>query len=208
MLTPTQQINEIYRVLKKAGSNIVWEILRQSDTFYEWEHYPKDDVYDDETHAQYYYHSHGETSNRPKEHGHFHLFIRQQGIPENLQPTFIQTEWKAPDNTEPLCHLIAISMNEDGFPIRLFTTSRWVTGETWHDADTVIQLLDKFIIDHTWPSWPVNLWLTAMVRLHHSKIVTLLQERNEAFKSWMNNHPDLNPYEDRTLEILSSCDIS
>jgi len=62
------RILESYRVLRKGGLNIVGEVLRDQGTFYEFEHYPKDDVFDDETHCQYYYHAH-----RPEagEHGAF-----------------------------------------------------------------------------------------------------------------------------------------
>ncbi len=46
------------RVVAKTGGNIVGEALRGQGTFYEWNHYPKGDVYDSETHPQYYYHAH------------------------------------------------------------------------------------------------------------------------------------------------------
>ena len=62
------------RVLRKTSSNIVGEILRNQGTFFEWNHYPKGDAIDRETHSQYYYHAHPK-SDRPGEHGHFHNFL-------------------------------------------------------------------------------------------------------------------------------------
>ncbi|WP_367026078.1 hypothetical protein ABZN20_17320 [Methylococcus sp. ANG] len=67
------RILECYRVLRKGGLNIVGEVLRDQGTFYELDHYPKDDVFDDESRCQYYYHAHRPDSG---EHGHFHTFMR------------------------------------------------------------------------------------------------------------------------------------
>ncbi|OGT31026.1 MAG: hypothetical protein A3E87_06355 [Gammaproteobacteria bacterium RIFCSPHIGHO2_12_FULL_35_23] len=204
MQTPEDKIKECYRVLGKAGSNIVWEILRQSDKFYQWDHYPKGDVYDSETHCQYYYHAHNpEASDRLPEHGHFHIFIRKPGIPKKIKAATLPTAWQVPDNTQELCHLIAIAMDDKGFPIRLFTVNRWVTAESWYHAKDVIKLLDLFAIDHTWPSWPTNIWLTEMVKIHKLTIIELIKKRDKALKAWQKKYPNVNPYEDRNLEILS-----
>ena len=73
-----EEIRKCYRVLDKAGLNIVGEILRGQGTFYENEHYPADDVFDGETHSQYYYHAH---RGPMAEHGHFHTFLRAAGMP-------------------------------------------------------------------------------------------------------------------------------
>ncbi len=54
------------RVLAKTGDNVVGELLRTRDTFYQFDHCPPGDIYDRESHAQYYYHAH-----RPGEHGHW-----------------------------------------------------------------------------------------------------------------------------------------
>ncbi len=206
--TQNPTIEECYRVLKKANSNIVWEILRQSDTFYQMDHYPKGDVYDTETHSQYYYHAHDpDVSTRLPEHGHFHLFLRRKGMPDHVQPQAIPLEWQEQGDVDDLSHLVAISMNKEGFPIRLFTVNRWVTGERWYDAASVIELLDYFAIDHSWPSWPTNIWLTEMVRRYKSQITDLVYQRDEALLAWQQQHPHVNPFEDRRLEVLSSWDI-
>jgi hypothetical protein len=133
------QINECQRVLAKAKSNIVWEILRQSDPFVQWSHYPKGDVFDHESHSQYFYHAHPpalpDSPRNSEENGHFHLFIRKKGIPPHIQPMEIDTSQRPEGSKEDdICHLIAISMDKFGKPISLFTTNRWVTGETWYQA--------------------------------------------------------------------------
>ena len=45
MLAAGEDIVEWYRVLQKTGDNIVGEVLRDQGTFYQWNHYPKGDVY-------------------------------------------------------------------------------------------------------------------------------------------------------------------
>lgn len=201
-----QQIGECYRVLKKAKSNVVWEILRQSPPFVQWDHYPKGDVYDRDTHAQYYYHAHPRVSGEstPEENGHFHLFMRKKGIPESIQPQNIDRSQRPQDSKEDdICHLIGIAMDKYGFPTHLFTTNRWVTGESWYTAEDVIRLLDYFNIDHAYPSWPLNLWLSSMVRVYRDEIATLIRERDQIIAEWQTAHPDKNTYEDRDLEVTS-----
>ena len=85
-----REILEMYRVLKKVELNIVGEVLldalNKGETFYEFNHYPDDDVYDRETHAQYYYHAHRSETG---EHGHFLCFLRPRGMPAGVSPSNI-----------------------------------------------------------------------------------------------------------------------
>ena len=201
------RIRDIYRVLGKTGDNVVGEVLRDVGTFFEWDHYPKGDVYDAETHAQYYYHAHPVTL-RGGEHGHFHTFLRPKGMPRNVRPADLPDVAPPPGDNDALSHLIAISMDRDGFPTRLFTTNRWVTGETWYAAEDVIAMLGRFRIDHARPSWPTNLWITALLRLFRPQIERLLRQRDAAVADWRRRHPDRDAFEDREFEIASVEDIS
>lgn len=203
MNAAADEILECYRVLRKGGANIVGEILRGQGTFYEWDHYPEGDVYDDETHAQYYYHAH-----REGEHGHFHTFLRKKGMREGVAPVpYDGPEAWPTEEDEIICHLIAISMDSGGFPTGLFTTNRWVTGENWYDKADVINMLDGFVIDHSTPSWPVNRWLTAMLILFRPQIERLIVARDEQVAAWQAKKPDTDVFEDRDLEIASALDI-
>jgi hypothetical protein len=194
------QIIECYRVLRKGGLNIVGEVLRDQGTFYELEHYPKDDVFDQESHCQYYYHAHRSESG---EHGHFHLFIRQPGMPEAVAPVAYDGAEEWPTGDQALTHLVAVSMDAFGFPIGLFTTNRWVTGETWYQAEDIIGMLDLFRIDHAFPSWPVNIWLSNLLILFRPQVEWLLRERDRVVTQWQADHIGIDAYEDRTLEITS-----
>lgn len=198
------QIRECYRLLRKGGGNIVGEVLRGHGAFCDWEHYPPGDVYDDETHSQYYYHAHPGAC-RFVEHGHFHTFLRPPGMPAGISPA--ASDGFA-DSGAP-SHLVAISMDEAGYPVRLFTTNRWVTGEAWYAADDVIRMLDRFLVDLAYPSLPVNIWISAMVRLFRPEIEALIRKRDAALRaSSAGRSGEGGVHEDRAIEVVSELAIS
>lgn len=197
-----EDILESYRVLRKAGLNVVGEILKWQGDFYQMKHYPEGDVFDRETHSQYYYHAH-----RPDEHGHFHTFQRRAGMPADVRPIDHPGSASWPGGEDALAHLVAISMDRYGYPVGLFTTNRWVTAETWYAGGDVSAMLGRFAIDHAYPSWPTNRWITAMLRLFHPQIVSLIEERDRKIAAWQEEHPDSDVFEDRDLEVLSEISI-
>ncbi|WP_135075878.1 hypothetical protein [Terasakiella sp. SH-1] len=203
MLRAGREVSDCQRVLSKVGENIVSDLLKGSDTFYQMNHYPEGDVYDHETHGQYYYHAH-----RNGEHGHFHLFLRPKGMPEGVLPAPLDDYEKPSGVNDALSHLIAISMDSFGAAQGLFTTNRWVTAEYWYDHEDVIKMLDHFDIDHAIPSWPANRWVGAIVQLYYPQICELLRIRDEVIVDWANEHPEDNAYEDRRLEITSEIDCN
>jgi len=199
-----QQVINCYRVLTKSSDNIVGEILKGQGTFFEMEHYPPGDIFDPESNSQYYYHAH-----RAGEHGHFHTFIRSDGIPDTISPIPDQSHQDFMDERDDdITHLIAISMDAKGFPINLFTTNRWVTAENWYTAEDVISVIDKFEIDLVPPSWPVNIWMTNLICLYKPVIIQLILERDRTIKAWQEKHPDQDVFEDRDLEVTSQISIS
>ena len=199
------EIVEAYRVLNKTSANVVGQVLANQGTFYEWDHYPNGDVYDSETFSQYYYHSHRGTTG---ENGHFHTFLRSGGMPTGIWPAPYEGEGTRPMGDDALAHIIAISMDRQGFPIALFTTNRWVTGETFYSAEDVIKMLDKFLIDHTFPCLAANNWISGIVRLFRPQVEVLLRERDVEIAKWQAAHPSEDVYEDRKLEVTSSIKIS
>ncbi len=202
------EVMEIHRILAKTGDNIVGELLKNNGTFYEWDHYPPGDVYDHETHGQYYYHAHASDQRFEGEHGHFHTFVRPRGMPAGIRPAKVAGYVAPEDPNDALSHLVAIAMTPAGMPFRLFTVNRWVTGEVWYRAADVIRLLEVFKIDHAQPSWPVNRWVGAMVRLFRPQIADLLHARDARIAACQELAPDSDVFEDRSLEVTSVLDIS
>jgi hypothetical protein len=200
MLAAGDELVNIYRVIAKTGDNIIGLLLKDQGTFYEWDHFPKGDCYDPETHCQYYYHAHRGANG---EHGHFHTFQRAKGMPSEVSPLPLERDEPWPKGDEALSHLIAVSMDKFGMPTHLFSTNRWVTGETLYGADDVIRMLNRFEMDLINPSWPVNKWLTAMVTLFRPQIEQLLHKRDAVLKDRMATSPEADVLEDRDLEITS-----
>lgn len=197
-------VQDMLRVLSKSGQNLVGQCLANQGTFYELDHYPKGDVYDNETHSQYYYHAHRPDSG---EHGHFHTFLRAAGMPDNIKPVPYKGDAKRPEGKDALTHFVAISMDRPGMPIGLFTTNRWVTDETFYKAEDVIALLDRFNMDLSYPCMATNKCLSAMFVLFRPQIEALLVERDKTMRNWLARKPGIDVYEDRDLEITSIMDI-
>jgi hypothetical protein len=202
------EVLNIHRVLAKTGANVVGELLKTQEGFFEWDHLPKGDVYDRETHAQYYYHAHAADQRFKGEHGHFHTFLRPKGMPADVKPAAIPGATLPEDKNNHLSHLVAVSMNPPGFAFRLFTVNRWVTGEVWYKANQVKRMLDLFVIDHTWPSWPVNRWISAMIPLFKPQILALIEARDRTIERWVaevsdSDTPHETVFEDREREVTS-----
>lgn len=207
MLAAGEKVLECVRVLGNTSDNVVGELLRDSGTFYEWDHYPEGDVYDAVSHSQYYYHAHPKDE-RPGEHGHFHTFLRPKGMPPGIEPAPVPDFRPADGDNDALSHLVAISCDKQGNPIKMFTTNRWVTGEVWYSAADVRRMVSYFMIDHVRPSWAVNLWLTNLLILFRPQIRALIDRRDETISEWASDRGDVNVYEDRALEVTSETEIS
>ena len=208
MALAATQVTEAMRVLGNTGDNIVGELLKTRDEdFTVWQHYPPGDVRDPNSHSQFYYHAHPEKA-RPGEHGHFHTFMRLAGIPSETTPSPLPGNKDITTDNKPMGHLVAISMSDHGLPIALFTVNRWVTDDIWYDADDCITMLDDFIIDTAQPSWPVNMWVSAMLLLFRPQIEQLLRKRDEVVSDWVPEKENLETLNDKDLEITSLLDIS
>ncbi|HTS94354.1 MAG TPA: hypothetical protein VMG55_20245 [Stellaceae bacterium] len=217
---------ECMRGLAESGASVVGEALKGADAFFEWEHYPAGDIYDSASHAQFYYHAHP-PAERGGEHGHFHTFMRPRGMPPGTRPMMlpelaipdapaqphgpVRPPARQPDQGEDndaLSHLVAISMSPRGLPIRLFTTNRWVTGETWYRAEDVARMLERFVVGVPRPSRPLNRWIGAMFVLFRPQMAALLAARDAAVMQWRRRHRGkIHVLEDRRLEVASSLAI-
>ena len=213
-------IRDCRQELTARGDNLLRELMAGSAVMSEWRHYPAGEVYDPDSHSQYFFHAHpGRASPAATERGHFHTFLRAEGMPAGVTPLVLPELAVAdvptvPPQAAPLkrgkrdevSHLIAIAIDFRGEPVRLFTTNRWVTGETWYRADDVVRMLDCFAIGEPRPSWLLNRWVGAMVQLYRPQIAALLRARDRTVMTWRQRRRT-HVFEDPRLEITSSCDI-
>jgi hypothetical protein len=187
------------RLLKERGETITAEFAERR--LYPFNHYPKGDVYDAFSHSQYYFHLH-----REGEHGHFHTFLRPKGMPKGVRPADI-ADCRPPGDNDALSHLVAIAIDEVGHPVRLFTTNRWVTAETWYKAEDVKRMLPCFHIGHDRPSDLLNRWVTDLVALFRPQIERLLDDRDATIERYRHRLPGIPVLDDRELEVTSSMEI-
>jgi uncharacterized protein DUF6969 len=214
-------LRECRAALAARGSTVIREAKGEgvAGDIVDWRHYPEGEVYDPRSHAQYFYHRHSApTKKQPAEHGHFHLFLRGEGMPAGITPLLMPelavanapvARQSAPlklGRSDKVCHLVALAVDAAGEPLRLFTTNRWVTGETWYRADDVIRMLDRFHLESERPSILLNRWIGALIRLFQPEIAKLLHDRDQAILEqrwrWRGN-----VLEDPRLEITSSVEI-
>jgi hypothetical protein len=219
MQSAARVIRSCRHELAARNASLVGEITGGTAAFSEWRHYPEGEVYDPQSHAQYFFHAHGTEGRPAREHGHFHTFLRAEGMPAGVAPLLLPELALAdvpllPPQAAPLkrgirdevSHLIAIAVDYRGEPIRLFTTNRWVTGETWYRADDVIRMLDRFTITEIAPSPLLNIWVGSMIRLFHPQIAALLRARDDTVMAWRRRRRT-QVFEDARLEVTSSLDI-
>ena len=210
-------IRDCRRLLATSGGTILTELIGGASEIADWQRYPEGEVYDPASHAQYFYHRHP-TPGADDEHGHFHLFLRAGGMPRGVAPLVLPELAVANAPTPPqaapakrgdrdeVCHLVAIALDRRGEPVRLFTTNRWVTGETWYRAEDAIAMLDRFDIARGGGSPVINRWLGGLVKLFRSEIAALLRERDATLIAWGRRRRG-SAFENPRLEITSSIAI-
>jgi hypothetical protein len=219
MASAATVIRDCRRELASRGADILSEVMAGSVTVSDWRHYPEGEVYDPTSHAQYFFHVHPAEQRRTPEHGHFHTFLRADGMPSGTAPLLLpelavaevtavlpQAAPLKRGTREEVSHLVAIAIDTHGEPVRLFTTNRWVTGETWYRAEDVIGMLDRFAITEAVPSLVLNRWVGAMLQLFRPQIVALLRARDDTVMAWRRRRRT-HVFEDPRLEITSSLDI-
>ncbi|HPU53997.1 MAG TPA: hypothetical protein PK359_20740 [Burkholderiaceae bacterium] len=155
-----------------------------------WRHHPRHDVIDTHNASQFYYHAHGSLRSPAAEHGHFHLFTRLNDGPADFM------------------HLVALSLDARGLPLRWFVTNRWVTGGAWADADTAIAALTRFAPQARGRMAPVGEWLTAMTVLHGGTIAALLRRRDAVVRRRLAHVDAESFFDDRSVDVITETRIS
>lgn len=172
----------------QASRSLADAALAGARRYVEWEHYPRRDCIDAQRGTRFYYHAHAAAERAEGEHGHFHLFVQPLG-----------TEAGA------FSHLVGLSLDARGMPLRWFTTNRWVTGEHWLDAGSMAATLAGFEVRASGRLAPVARWLSALVALYADDLSELLHARDTR----LNEHAracGLSPeaaFEDRDLHIVT-----
>lgn len=152
-----QELASIQMRLAETGRTLNQAALCGAKEFVEWQHYPNNDLVDERSGYEFYYHAHSADEMPRGEHGHFHVIKR---------------------NEKGFHHLIGIALDQKGLPVRLFTTNQWVTGEEMVDSNFAIQSAMGFQMDIKGRMAPVSKWIGALMQLFQSEIEGLLVKRD------------------------------
>jgi hypothetical protein len=206
MVEAGQRLIGIARILAKTGDTVIDEVTRDCGPIHPYAHYPEGDVVDQESGAQFFFHMHpipplAQSREGHGLNGHFHCFVP---APCRADPGGVPRLRRG----SGMAHLIAIETDRQSLPVRLFTTNRWVTDETWVEAPTAARLADRFVVELARPSLSVSIWLSSLIRLFQPQIAALLAARDAAIEALSTLHPAVDPFEDRSLEVPSAMAVS
>jgi hypothetical protein len=127
----------------EAGKPLMLRVVPADGDFLAWDHYPAEDAVDARSGARWFYHAHGPGERDAGEHGHFHLFLDRKSFSDvRLEP--LAGPPGGASSGADIVHLIAIAIDLDGLPTRIFTVNRWVTDEWLYAAGEIQEKLGSF----------------------------------------------------------------
>lgn len=182
-MTEVQGLIDLLEGLEREGTTVMG-LVRTGQPAEPWRLYPGEEgIFDRGTRCQFYYHAHDDGRD---EDGHFH------------------TVRLFHDHT---VHVVAISMASNGWPRALFTVNYWSTGDAWEPAEQIKAYASRFRIDEARGPAPVVRFVNLVFRVFSREIERLQEEKMAALTAHGLRHPARDPFQDRTLEILSWTDI-
>jgi hypothetical protein len=186
-----------------AGVPLMLRVVPGGDLFRAWDHYPPEDAVDRASGARWFYHAHAPGEREASEHGHFHLFFDLSRLKRRGRKPLAGPPGGVSAGAE-IVHIAAIGIDLNGLPTRIFTVNRWVTDEWIYRAADITAELAGFDLGAATGDALVNRWLTAAVAFFSREIEDALQLRDAEIGRW---DPSADPFEDRSLEVLSAIEI-
>lgn len=184
--------------IASAGLPLMRRIIADDGDYRVWNHYPEDDAVDATHGARWFYHAHAPKPGWPAEHGHFHLFLdRRHFDPDRCLAAPAEPKPDAPE----LVHVVSLSIDQQGLPVRLFTVNRWATDEWLYPARDIVDRLDRLDLSQATGDSLVAQWLSAAVKAYAPEVEWVISMRDQAFGM----RADF--FEDRAQEMLSRIEI-
>lgn len=183
------------RVTNRSGSLLQNWVKNRAVV--EYDHYPPNDVMDVRSGSQFFYHCHRSPET---EHGHVHLFWHATASGKRRYFAGNRPQWS---RTAP-SHLFAISLDDRGLPVALFTVNLWVTDGHWFDAETTLKMVDRFKLDDVSGHVDSCAWITNFVRMYRPVISELLSRRDQRMARYKDFDRAL---KNRRLEVTSLINI-
>ena len=176
-------LRRLLEELDRDGTTVM-DLVREGRPQVPWTLYPGEyGIFDRGRGSQFYYHAHEGTTH---EAGHFHtvrLF------------------------TDYTVHLIGISVNQAGWPQALFTLNLWAIGDVWATPEQLKSYARAFRVESPKADPRLLRFINLVFGALELEIEALQDEKARAMEAYRAAHPNLNPFEDRSLEILSRAEI-
>ena len=180
--------------LARKSRSMLFPFIGRSAPFQAWQHYPHHDAIDSSGAWQFYYHAHDSSrvggERHPQEHGHIHLFRR--------------------DEQGQLSHLAGLSLDARVIPLTWFACNQWVTGECWKGAAAMGRGLPSLRLKLRGPLSGAALWLADLVRAYARPLRAMLRVRDAALARYCQQQRVATQValQDRSIAVWSSFPIS
>ena len=182
-MTAADRLRRLLGELERAGTTVM-ALARRGRPQTPWTLYPGEHgVFDRTTRCQFYYHAHAGATH---EAGHFH------------------TVRLFPDRT---AHLVAISMTDAGWPQRLFTLNLWAIGDAYAPPAPLKRWVREWRLAEAHGEPRLVRFVNLVFAAFRPEIERLQDEKVAALRAWRAAHPGRDPFEDRSLEVLSEVAI-
>ena len=182
-MTALADLARLLADLDRAGTSVM-ALARRGQAPEPWVLYPDEyGIFDRKRHSQFYYHAHPDVAH---EDGHFHtvrLFA---------------------DHT---VHLVAISMAPTGWPQALFTLNLWAIGDRYAPPSKLNRYTREYGIESRKGDVRLVRFINLMYRAFRPEIEALQVAKGEAIEQYRATHDGADPFEDRSVEILSRIEI-
>jgi hypothetical protein len=183
-MTVCEQLARLLDALRCDGTTVA-ELVRGGRPHEPWTIYPgAAGIYDLRTRSQFYFHSHDGVAD---ELGHFH------------------TVRLFPDRT---AHLVGISIAPDGRPQALFTVNFWAVGDAEEPAELLKRYVQRFHVDERRGDRRLVRFVNLVFEAWQPEIEALQDAKARALADYRRVRADLDPREDRSLEVLSRIEIA
>ena len=182
-MRPLDDLVRLLEGVEREGTSVV-ELVCATARPVPWKLYPGENgVFDRTTSSQFYFHAH---EGGAHEAGHFH------------------TVRLFPDHT---VHLVAISMASNGWPQALSTLNLWAIGDAFAPAAELKRHVRRFRIDPRRGEPRVVRFVNLVFRAFRAEIERLQDDKIATLDASRRARPGADPFEDRSLEILSGIEL-
>jgi hypothetical protein len=190
IISPALSLYECLLEFGEQKSNPVLQVLGGAQPLSQHKYPPGDHLAFGSAGWRAFYHSHTSPGRHEREHGHFHLFAP-------VAETGERGGWT---------HVVALSMDAMGQPIRWFAVNRWVTDGRWLATEELLPILATQQFEATQPL--LARWLTAMVKLFSAQIGSLLDARDRQLTRVNEPVSGADTLEQREIYLLAESPIN